>query len=84
MSEYATYKVWDRCSAPCNLEANGRLIGHRVFSAISSERTCHDDGIGVFRCDACGAFAKLDAVTDCCTTIPIRYCPNCGAKVVEP
>ena len=48
------------------------------------ERTCHDDGIGVFRCDTCGAFANRDAVTDCCTTIPIRYCPNCGAKVVEP
>ena len=47
------------------------------------ERTCHDDGIGEFRCDECGAFVKRGAVMDCCTTIPIRHCPNCGAKVVE-
>ena len=47
------------------------------------ERTCHDDGTIVFRCDECGAFVKRGAVMDCCTTIPIRHCPNCGAKVVE-
>ena len=46
------------------------------------ERTCRDDGAGVFRCDACGAFAARGAVMDCCAAIPIRYCPNCGAKVV--
>lgn len=47
------------------------------------ERTCRDDGAGVFRCDACGAFAERGAVMDCCAAIPISYCPNCGAKVVK-
>lgn len=47
------------------------------------ERTCRDDGIGVFRCTRCGAFAKRDAVMDCTGQIPLRYCPNCGAKVVS-
>lgn len=47
------------------------------------ERTCRDDGTDVFRCDECGAFVKRGAVMDCCAPIPIRYCPNCGAKVVE-
>lgn len=45
------------------------------------ERTCRDDGVGVFRCTACGAFTERGAVMDCCGAIPIRYCPNCGAKV---
>lgn len=40
MIEYATYKVWGGCSAPYNLESGGRLIGQRVYSAPSSERTC--------------------------------------------
>lgn len=34
---YATYKVWDGCSAPSNLESNGRLRGQRV-STISIDR----------------------------------------------
>ena len=45
------------------------------------ERTCRDDGIGVFRCTRCGAFAKRGAVMDCTGQIPLRYCPNCGARV---
>jgi hypothetical protein len=48
-----------------------------------AERTCRDDGVGVFRCTACGAFAKRVAVMDCRGAIPIRYCPNCGSKVVS-
>ncbi|MVM54530.1 hypothetical protein [Gordonibacter urolithinfaciens] len=46
------------------------------------ERVCYDSGIDVFRCSACGVFVKYGAVMDCCTTIPMSYCPNCGAKVV--
>ena len=31
MSEtYVTYKIWDGCKAPTNLEYNGRLIGQIV------------------------------------------------------
>ena len=47
------------------------------------ERTCRDDGVGVFRCTRCGAFVKRGAVMDCTGTIPLRFCPNCGAKVVK-
>lgn len=46
------------------------------------EPTCRDKGIGVFMCSRCGAFARRDAVMDCCGPIPIRHCPNCGARVV--
>lgn len=45
------------------------------------ERTCRDDGTGAFRCTRCGAFARRDAVMDCTGQIPLRYCPNCGARV---
>ncbi len=48
------------------------------------ERTCRDDGSGeAFRCSACGAFTLRGLVTDLCGVIPMRYCPNCGARVVE-
>lgn len=47
------------------------------------ERTCRDDGTGAFRCTRCGAFARRDAVMDCTSQIPLRYCPNCGARVVS-
>ncbi|RNL20832.1 hypothetical protein DMP07_04440 [Slackia faecicanis] len=47
------------------------------------ERACCDEGTSAFRCGRCGAFALRDAITDLCGPIPIRYCPNCGAKVVE-
>ena len=44
------------------------------------ERTCRDDDDFVFRCSSCGAFIKRGSVTDCCgSTMPIRFCPNCGA-----
>lgn len=46
------------------------------------ERTCRDEGTSAFRCGRCGAFALRDAITDLCGPIPIRYCPNCGAKAV--
>lgn len=45
------------------------------------ERTCRDEGTSAFRCGRCGAFALCDAITDLCGPIPIRYCPNCGARV---
>lgn len=36
-----------------------------------------------WRCTRCGGFICWDAVTDCCGVIPTRYCPWCGAEVVE-
>lgn len=33
-------------------------------------------------CTRCGAFVRRDAVTNCTSVIPVKYCPNCGAEVV--
>ena len=33
-------------------------------------------------CTRCGAFVRRDAVTDCTSVIPVKYCPNCGAEVM--
>ena len=35
------------------------------------------------RCSHCGAFVRRDAVTNCIGVIPVRYCPNCGARMVS-
>ena len=73
--------MFDGCIDPSEFEA---ILERHMAAKWNTrwERTCHDDGTTVFRCDACGAFAQRSAVMDCCATIPIRYCPNCGAKVV--
>lgn len=34
-------------------------------------------------CSRCGAFIRNDAVTNCTEVIPVRFCPNCDAMVVE-
>lgn len=61
----------------------GFEIFHRLADLIepAPERTCRDEGTSAFRCGRCGAFALRDAITDLCGPIPIRYCPNCGARV---
>ena len=50
-----------------------------------AELTCRDTSQddGWFMCSKCGAFTSKRGVTDAVSHIPIRYCPNCGAKVVE-
>lgn len=67
-------------------DCHGDYLCEAIANILESheyeERTCHDDGTIVFRCDECGAFVQRSAVMDCCDTIPIRFCPNCGAEVV--
>lgn len=42
-------------------------------------------GDGWWRCAWCGAFIReRRSVTDLCGYIPVRHCPNCGVRVVEP
>lgn len=33
-------------------------------------------------CTRCGAFVRRDAVTNCTSVIPVKFCPNCRAKVI--
>lgn len=33
-------------------------------------------------CTRCGAFVRRDAVTNCTSVIPVKYCPNCRAEVI--
>lgn len=49
------------------------------------ERTCELESpkSGKRRCKRCGAFVSVDTVWDCCGVIPVRFCPNCGARVKE-
>ena len=49
------------------------------------ERTCEFDSqaCGKRRCKRCCAFVSVDSVWDCFGCIPFKFCPNCGAKVVE-
>ena len=63
--------------------AHASEICDRLADLIEQEpeRTCRDEGTSAFRCGRCGAFALRDAITDLCGPIPIRYCPNCGARV---
>jgi hypothetical protein len=50
-----------------------------------AQRTCQlePQKSGKRRCKRCGAFVSTDAVWDCFGAIAAKYCPNCGAKVVE-
>lgn len=54
------------------------------------ERTCHDlrvfDSWDMFTCSSCKALILRNAVhfnIDGFTDNSIRFCPNCGAKVVD-
>ncbi len=40
-------------------------------------------GPGFWRCPACGAFNRNDAVWDCCGPIPANRCGNCGSLIVK-
>ena len=66
---------------PCIYEAEKVK---RLADLIDRPTTKREGGCGIYwRCPLCGAFNRKDAVTDCCGVIPSRFCPNCGAEVVE-
>lgn len=69
---------------------DGRVKLSELFSRFADliepeERTCEFDSqaCGKRRCKRCGAFVSVDSVWDCFSCIPVRYCPNCGAKVAS-
>lgn len=63
-------------------------VADRLADLIEPEPeiiTCEFDSqkCGKIRCKRCGAFVSVDSVWDCISRIPVRYCPNCGAKVIS-
>ena len=50
-----------------------------------AERTCRDvyPDTGWFQCSECGVFVGEYGVTNATSPIPITFCPNCGARVVD-
>lgn len=69
-----------------DLEAYDKALLYRLADLIEPEIiTCTFDSqaCGKRRCKRCGAFVSVDSVWDCSSFIPVRYCPNCGAKVVS-
>lgn len=76
MSEYATYKLWNECRAPHNLEFNGRLIGEKVILTTPTTQVIND--CGKYYCQKCGYVFryKKDAET-------FNFCPCCGMKVIH-
>ena len=61
-----------------------------AIAATLGRGTCHDKGTfnswGLFTCSNCSIVFPLDAVKDAPSigrTLPPKYCPNCGRKVVS-
>ena len=71
------------------------LTPEQAIAATLGAGTCHmrlayeeEDADGFiwpdhYECDACGANVN-GIMTSCDTEIQPRYCPNCGAKVIDP
>lgn len=60
--------------------------GMRHLADLIDRPTCQMKSIpeSSYRvCSRCGAFVRRDAVTNCTEAIHVRFCPNCGARVVR-
>ena len=73
------------------LDSDGNIDEYLALQAIADliepepDITCEFDSqvCGKIRCKRCGAFVSVDSVWDCFGCIPVRYCPNCGSKVIR-
>jgi len=90
---------FDVCECTGHTFINGTLFGMQVCAkdelalrdgmrhlAELVDPTCQMKSIpeSSYRaCSRCGAFVRRDAATDCTEAIPVRFCPNCGARVVR-
>lgn len=68
----------DRRCAERTLEKLADLIDRPTCEMKSIPKTSYRV------CSRCGAFVRRDAVTNCTEAIPVRFCPNCDARVVGP
>ena len=87
--------VWDESSVfdllGCAVEERGIDDTDQLFARLADliepeERTCrltydtvHDDMV----CSSCGAWLDMVAYSELETSGQIRYCPACGARVVD-
>lgn len=71
------YAVPDSCEG----EGFGRLLADLIDRPTCQMKSIPTSSYRV--CSSCGAFVRKDAVTNCTEAIPVRFCPNCDAMVVE-
>lgn len=72
---------WDGHTPDQAIERIGKLVDCKI-----DRPTCkliENDQHRYLPCSRCGAFIRWDAVTNLTGVVPTRYCPNCGADVVE-
>lgn len=83
----AAFRFWDMCRRV--REASSADIVYSTASVLADlidRPTCEMKSIpgSSYRvCSRCGAFVRRDAVTNCTEAIPVRFCPNCDARVVR-
>lgn len=71
---------WDGHTPDQAIERIGKLVDCKT-----DRPTCQMNRIpkSSYRvCSRCGAFVSEDAVTNCTEAIPVKFCPNCRAKVI--
>lgn len=69
---------------PEKATAHWTEIVNYLADLIDRPTTKRDEDYGIhWRCEQCKAYNRKDAVTDLISVIPSRYCPHCGAEVVE-
>lgn len=74
-----------RCPLACSYDYSSMQSAVKAAN-MRYERTCEmkpSHGTAWSVCSNCGAFVYSNAVTNITNNIPVRYCPACGAKVVE-
>lgn len=72
---------WDGHTPGQAISRIGKLVGCEI-DRPKCERI-ENDQHRYWRCSRCGAFIRWDAVTNLTGVVPTRYCPNCGAEVVD-
>lgn len=57
-----------------------RWVMRRLAELIDRPKAQREDAGDYWRCRHCGAFTRMDSVTDCVGFIPARRCGNCGRE----
>ena len=83
----AAFRFWNMCRRVRDVSnVDIAYSTTSVLADLIDRQTCEmkgDPWAKYGRCSHCGAFVRRDAVTNCIGVISARYCPNCGAMVVD-